>query len=231
MKEQRIKMTENERIAANALGIDSNYSSINMVEDSIDTLIQKEKANKFNDEVEKYIDEMKEYNESMKQLQDSVGKDPTKLELKPIHEQIIIKPFEHNPFQKMEVSNGIITDTGGFKINVAQNPITGKMEEQEQIILTGLVVEVGPEVKYVQVGDVVFYHRRNRIPIPFFKQGFYNLEERYVLAVVNEGLTERFTKREWINLENIPEILGETVEERIENYKKLENLGLKIVNK
>lgn len=192
MKEPRLKMTENEKLAANALGINSDYSSINMAENSIDTLIQKEKASKFNSELEKYIDEMKEYNESMKQLQDSIGKDPTKLELKPVYEQLIIKPFEHNPFQKIEISNGIITDTGGFKVNVDINPMTGKMEEQEQVILTGLVIEVGPEVKYIKPGDVVFYHRRNRIPIPFFKQGFYNLEERYVLATVNEGLTERF---------------------------------------
>lgn len=32
MKEPRIKMTENEQIAANVLGLDSNYTSINMGE-------------------------------------------------------------------------------------------------------------------------------------------------------------------------------------------------------
>ena len=42
MKEPRIKFTENERIAANALGLDSNYTSINMNEQSIDKVIQKE---------------------------------------------------------------------------------------------------------------------------------------------------------------------------------------------
>ena len=190
MNNVRLNLTENEKLAN--IATELNGKSFSMNEKDINKMIENEKKNKFNDELEKYMDEMKEYNESMQQLQNSIGKDPTKLEIKPIHEQIIIKPFEHNPFQKMEVQNGIITDTGGFKINVDVNPVTGKMEEQEQVILTGCVMEVGPEVKYVKPGDVVFYHRRNRIPIPFFKQGFYNLEERYVLAVVNEGLTERF---------------------------------------
>lgn len=196
----RIKTTNDEKLMQNALGLDVDRAVFNMSENDIDTILDKEKSMKFNTELEKYAEEMKDYNETMKQIQDSVGKDPTKLEIKPLHEQLIIKPFEHNPFQKIEIQNGIITDTGGFKINAAVNPITGKMEEQEQVILTGCVVEVGPEVKYVQVGDIVYYHKRNRIPIPFFKQGFYNLEERYVLAVVNEGLTERFNNAQKVDV-------------------------------
>lgn len=189
MKE-RINFTENEKIAN--IATDFNGSSFSMNQKDLNKMIEKEKQAKFNNELDKYVNEMEEYNETMKQLQESIGSDPLKLEIKPLHEQIIIKPFEHNPFQKIKIDNGIITDVGGFKINVDKNPITGQMEEQEQVILTGCVMEVGPEVKYLKVGDIVFYHRRNRIPIPFFKQGFYNLEERYVLAVVNEGLTERF---------------------------------------
>ena len=189
MKE-RINFTENEKIAN--IATDFNGSSFSMNQKDLNKMIEKEKQAKFNNELDQYVNEMEEYNETMKQLQESIGSDPLKLEIKPLHEQIIIKPFEHNPFQKIKIDNGIITDVGGFKINVDKNPITGQMEEQEQVILTGCVMEVGPEVKYLKVGDIVFYHRRNRIPIPFFKQGFYNLEERYVLAVVNEGLTERF---------------------------------------
>ena len=60
MKEPRIKMTENEQIAANVLGLDSNYTSVNMGEHSIDNMIQREKANKFNNEVEKYNAQLEE---------------------------------------------------------------------------------------------------------------------------------------------------------------------------
>lgn len=190
MDNVRLKLTENEKLAN--IATELNGKSFSMNEKDINKMIETEKKNKFNSELETYMNEMNDYEESMKNLQDSIGKDPAKLEIKPTHEQLIIKPFKHNPFQKIEVKNGIITDTGGFNINVDINPATGKMEEQPQVILTGCVIEVGPEVKYVRPGDVVFYHRRNVIPIPFFRQGFYNLEERYVLAVVNEGLSERF---------------------------------------
>lgn len=190
MDNVRLKLTENEKLANMATELEGKTFSMN--ERDINKMIETERKNRFNNELEKYENEMKEYNETMKQLQDSIGKDPTKLEIKPLHEQLIIKPFKYNPFQKIEVQNGIIVDTGGYKVNVDKNPITGKMEEQQQVILTGCVMEVGPEVKYVKPGDVVFFHRRNYIPIPFFKQGFYNLEERYVLAVVNEDLAERF---------------------------------------
>lgn len=127
MDNVRLNLTENEKLAN--IATELNGKSFSMNERDINKMIEKEKKNKFNDELEMYMDEMKEYNKSMQQLQNSIGKDPTKLEIKPIHEQVIIKPFEHNPFQKIEVQNGIITDTGGFKINVDVNPVTGKMEE------------------------------------------------------------------------------------------------------
>ena len=129
MKE-RINFTENEKIAN--IATDFNGSSFSMNQKDLNKMIEKEKQAKFNNELDKYVNEMEEYNETMKQLQESIGSDPLKLEIKPLHEQIIIKPFEHNPFQKIKIDNGIITDVGGFKINVDKNPITGQMEEQEQ---------------------------------------------------------------------------------------------------
>ena len=96
MNNVRLNLTENEKLAN--IATELNGKSFSMNEKDINKMIEKEKKNKFNDELEKYMDEMKEYNESMQQLQNSIGKDPTKLEIKPTHEQIIIKPFEHNPF-------------------------------------------------------------------------------------------------------------------------------------
>ena len=70
--------------------------------------------------------------------------------------------------------------------------MTGKYEEQKQFIITGCVVEVGPEVKYLQEGDVVYYRVDTAVPVPFLKQGLVSINENQVIAVVNEGLTERF---------------------------------------
>ena len=192
MKEPRIKMTESEQIAANVLGLDSNYTSINMGERSIDNMIQREKANKFNNEVEKYDAQLEENQKTFEETQSQVAYDVNKAEIKPMFARLIIKPFKVNPFQKMEVKGGIIVDAGGYTPHAELNPMTGKYEEQKQFIITGCVVEVGPEVKYLQEGDVVYYRVDTAVPVPFLKQGLVSINENQVIAVVNEGLTERF---------------------------------------
>lgn len=190
MKEPRIKFTENEELALNAL--DSDYTSINMGERDINTLIQKEKANKFNNQVEQYEAKLEENNKTFKETQDELSYDINKAEIKPMFSRIIVKPFKVNPFQKMEVKSGIIVDAGGYTPHAEVNPMTGKYEEQKQFIVTGYVVEVGPEVKYLQEGDVIYYRVDTAVPVPFFKQGFVSVNENQIIAVVNEGLTERF---------------------------------------
>lgn len=192
MKEPRIKMTENEQIAANVLGLDSNYTSINMGERSIDKMIQREKANKFNNEVEKYNAQLEENQKTFEEAQSQVAYDINRAEIKPMFARLIIKPFKVNPFQKMEVKGSIIVDAGGYTPHAELNPMTGKYEEQKQFIITGCVVEVGPEVKYLQEGDVVYYRVDTAVPVPFLKQGLVSINENQVIAVVNEGLTERF---------------------------------------
>ena len=192
MKEPRIKMTENEQIAANVLGLDSNYTSINMGERSIDNMIQREKANKFNNEVEKYNAQLEESQKTFEEAQSQVAYDINRAEIKPMFARLIIKPFKVNPFQKMEVKGSIIVDAGGYTPHAELNPMTGKYEEQKQFIITGYVVEVGPEVKYLQEGDVVYYRVDTAVPVPFLKQGLVSINENQVIAVVNEGLTERF---------------------------------------
>lgn len=192
MKEPRIKFTENERIAANALGLDSNYTSINMNEQSIDKVIQKERTNKFNDELEQYSTKLEESNKTLEEAQNQVAYDINKVEIKPMYQRVILKPFKVNPFQKMEVKGGIIVDAGGYTPHAELNPMTGKYEEQKQLIVTGCVIEVGPEVKYLKEGDVVYYRVDTSVPIPFLKQGLVSVSETQIIAVVAESLTERF---------------------------------------
>lgn len=192
MKEPRIKFTENERIAANALGLDSNYTSINMDEQSIDKVIQKERTNKFNDELEQYSTKLEENNKTLEEAQNQVAYDINKVEIKPMYQRVILKPFKVNPFQKMEVKGGIIVDAGGYTPHAELNPMTGKYEEQKQLIVTGCVIEVGPEVKYLKEGDVVYYRVDTSVPVPFLKQGLVSVSETQIIAVVAESLTERF---------------------------------------
>lgn len=192
MKDVRLYSTENEKIAKELLGIDSNFTSVNMKENSLDSLIKKEKARKFNSEVEKYNEKLEQNNKDFEESQDKIEYDISKAEIKPMFSRILVQPFKVNPFQKMKVENGLIIDTGGYTPHMQLNEQTGRYEEQKQFIVTGCVVEVGPEVKYLKEGDVIFYRVDTAVPVPFFKQGFVSLAESQIIAVVNEGLQDRF---------------------------------------
>ena len=192
MKDVRLYSTENEKIAKELLGTDSNFTSVNMKENSLDSLIKKEKARKFNSEVEKYNEKLEQNNKDFKESQDKVEYDISKAEIKPMFSRILVQPFKVNPFQKMKIENGLIIDTGGYTPHTQLNEQTGRYEEQKQFIVTGCVIEVGPEVKYLKEGDVIFYRVDTAVPVPFFKQGFVSLAESQIIAVVNEGLQDRF---------------------------------------
>ena len=192
MKDVRLYSTENEKIAKELLGTDSNFTSVNMKENSLDSLIKKEKASKFNSEVEKYNEKLEQNNKDFEESQNKVEYDISKAEIKPMFSRILVQPFKVNPFQKIKVKNGLIIDTGGYTPHTQLNEQTGRYEEQKQFIVTGCVVEVGPEVKYLKEGDVIFYRIDTAVPVPFFKQGFVSLAESQIIAVVNEGLQDRF---------------------------------------
>lgn len=192
MKDVRLYSTENEKIAKELLGTDSNFTSVNMKENSLDSLIKKEKARKFNSEVEKYNEKLEQNNKDFEESQDKIEYDISKAEIKPMFSRILVQPFKVNPFQKMKIENGLIIDTGGYTPHTQLNEQTGRYEEQKQFIVTGCVIEVGPEVKYLKEGDVIFYRVDTAVPVPFFKQGFISLAENQIIAVVNEGLQDRF---------------------------------------
>ena len=192
MKDVRLYSTEKERIAREMLGADGDFTLVNLKEDSIDSLIKKEKTRKFNSEVEQYNEKLEQNYKDFKDNQDKIEYDINKAEIKPMFARVLVQPFTVNPFQKMKVENGLITDTGGCTPHTQFNEQTGRYEEQKQFIVTGCVIEVGPEVKYLKEGDVIFYRVDTAVPVPFFKQGFVSLAESQIIAVVNEGLQDRF---------------------------------------
>lgn len=191
MDNVRLNLTESEKVAQVALGL-GDHMKFNMQENNLNTLINREKANKFNDQVDAYNEVLNENNKKTEQAQSELPYDIEKAELKPMFSRIIVKPLSHNPFQKIEMRGSLIVDAGGYTPHAELNPVSGKYEEQKEFIVTGCVVEVGPDVKYLQEGDVVYYRRDTVVPVPFFKQGLVSLAENQVIAAVNEGLTERF---------------------------------------
>lgn len=193
MNNVRICTTNNEKLAQEARGVNDSLV-FNMSENTVDNLIQKEKASKFNSEVEQYNEQLEKNNKDFQESKDKVNYDIEKAEIKPMFNRVLVQQFKVNPFQKMEVKGGIIVDTGGYNPHTQFNQQSGKYEEQDQFIVTGCVIEVGPETKYLKEGDVIYFRKDTAVPVPFFKQGFVSLGESQIIAVVNEGLQDRFNK-------------------------------------
>lgn len=194
MKDVRLGLTENERIAQNIVGLNTDSLNFNMSEGNIGDIIQREKQNKFNGMVDEYVDKLNAHTEALRRSTEQLGYDITKLEIKPTFNRILITLFEKNPFQKITVNkSGIITDMGGLNPTY-KNTNSGEIEEAKQMIIVGVIQEVGPDVKYAKVGDTVFVDRDSARPVPFYKQGLHCISEQQVIAIVNEGLENRFEK-------------------------------------
>ena len=65
---ERLYLTENEKLAQAAIGL-GDHLKFNMQENNIDTLIKKEKANKFNSQVDAYKEALEENNKKTEQAQ------------------------------------------------------------------------------------------------------------------------------------------------------------------
>ena len=201
-KDKRVIMTQEEKMAQDIFG--TNGVNFHMGENKIDVskgigtrsniedLFEKEKARKFNTQVDEYTERLEKHVEGLKEAGEQLGNIES-VEIKPMFNRILITPFKQNPFQRIKVENGIITDMGGLAPEF-KNMDNGRIEEMEQMIITGAVQEVGPEVKYIVPGDVIMYRKETAMPVPFFKQGLMCIAETQVIAVVNEGLEARFAE-------------------------------------
>lgn len=193
MSNVRLNLTENERIAQSIVGMESDSLGFHMSNaDEIGSIIQKEKQNRFNNQVDDYVEKLSAHTKALQESTEKLGYDISKLEIKPTFNRLLITLFDKNPFQKITTTrSGIITDMGGLAPTY-KNTDSGEIEEAQQMILVGVVQEVGPDVKYIKPGDTIFMDRNSAKPVPFYKQGLHCLSEQQVIAIVNEGLEGRF---------------------------------------
>ena len=188
-----MKMYENSTgtIVNAILGADTNAQTMILDEKYFDEKTKREQSSKIeqdiNDVKEKYEKHLAQLEEDTKQIQG----DFNKLEIMPLTSYVLIKPFESNPSQKIHKSeSGLIIDSGGIAPSFKSQE-TGDIIDANQYIKVGLVTEVGTECKFLKPGDVVFYNIASEVQVPFFKFGFVIVAEQRILAVVNEGLTDR----------------------------------------
>lgn len=184
--------TKNVNLAKQVVGIESDAQIFQMGEAPTMEELAKDKAREqFNDKVDEYVEKLDQHASLLDKYRDEVTSDLENLEILPLYEGILIKPFSENPFQRIKKEGNLIVDLGGQRPEYKSNH-TGEWEEEESFIHFGVVIAAGPTAKYVKDGDVVMWRKPSETPVPFYKQGFVLVNEHSIMVTVNEGLSERF---------------------------------------
>lgn len=140
-----------------------------------------------NDKIDKYEVELREAVEKMKSL---TG---TNMEIKAVNNNMLVEKFTTNPFQKIEKEGNLLI-LNGMAPTYKSNE-TGEFEEEDPFIHVGFVWDAGPECKWVKDGDVIMWTKPSEMIVPFYKHNLVSINETRVLAVINEGLNERFKEK------------------------------------
>lgn len=190
--EQRIVMNSNEKIARMVSGLESDAKHFVVNGEAADKVLQREAINKYNTQVSEYEEKLNKYEAMVEDCKKEVTRDLKDLQIKPLSNYVIVKPYNENPFQQIKRSDsGIITDLGGMTPTYKSNE-TGEWEEEDLMIKTGVIMEVGPDCKYAKVGDSTFWTIASEVMLPFFRQGFFVVNETRLLALINSDLDTRF---------------------------------------
>ena len=191
MNDFRNVMNGNEKMARKIVGTDTE-AKFTVEDDTADELVQREKAVKFNEQVEIMETKLNSYMKNIEEQTAKMASDLNGVDIMPMYAYVLVKPFEHNPFQKISVSSsGIITDTGGMA-GEYKSEEDGRMHEEEELIKVGMVVETGHKCEFLKKGDLVFYNAMaSAVQVPFYRLGLVAVNEQRILAVVNDDLTSR----------------------------------------
>lgn len=181
----------NEKLARNKSGLE-NATYFTVDGKSSDKLFEDEAKQKYNEQVNEFTNKLDKYSESLEEYGKKFNNTIEDLEIKAIGSNMLIHVFSENPFQKIKTSDsGIILDTGGMAPEYKSNE-TGELEEEKSFVHVGVVVDAGPQCKYIKEDDVIMWTVPSELPVPFFRQNLVTVNESRVLAVVGSKLTERF---------------------------------------
>jgi len=190
----RNELSMQEKIAREISKVDSDAVFVNMNDKSLDEHIDAMKREKWNESVQKIEDKFANHEKKLQEAADEYAKNLNEVQIMPIGNYVIVRPFTENPFQKVTVSSsGLITDLGGM-IPEYKNSDSGEYEEAEQVIKVGVVIEAGPECKWLKSGDTIMWTVMSEVVIPFYNFGFRLVNETRAICVINDDLNERFKK-------------------------------------
>lgn len=188
---ERMNLNSNEKLALATTGMEGTGEHFIVNGQTAEDILVKEQQAKFNNAVDSYVDKFDKHREELENYAKTLSEDIGGLEIMPMFAYALIQPFEKNPFQQIKITeSGLITDLGGMTPEYKSNE-TGEIEEENQYIKVGTVIEVGHKCEFLKPGDIVFYTIASECMVPFFRQGFVVVNENRIMAVVNEKLTER----------------------------------------
>lgn len=187
----RNELNSSEKVSRTIVGADTN-AKFTVNNQSADDLLKAEKAAKFNEQVTIMENKLSEHMDAIAKQAEELAMDMQGVDIVPLYAYVLVKPFEHNPFQKIEVSeSGIITNTGGLTPEYKSEE-DGRVHAEEELIKVGMVVETGHKCEFLKQGDLVFYNAMaSAVDVPFYRLGLVAVNEQRIIAVVNDDLTAR----------------------------------------
>ena len=193
----RERLSEKEQIARMVTGVDTDSTFMGVDDRSLDKMIDNAERQKWNDSVKEIEDKFKEHENALQEAADEYAKKLDGVQIYPIANYVIVRPFKENPFQKVKIDEktGLILSTGGLIPEYKRND-SGEYEEAEQGIKTGVVIQAGPECKWLKDGDTIMWAVMSEVVIPFYNFGFRLVNENRAICVINDDLEERFKKQD-----------------------------------
>jgi hypothetical protein len=193
----RERLSEKEKIARVVTGVDTDSTFMGVDDRSLDKMIDNAERQKWNDSVKEIEDKFKDHENALQEAADEYAKKLDGVQIYPIANYVIVRPFKENPFQKVKIDEktGIILSTGGLIPEYKRND-SGEFEEAEQVIKTGVVIQAGPECKWLKDGDTIMWAVMSEVVIPFYNFGFRLVNENRAICVINDDLEERFKKQD-----------------------------------
>lgn len=126
-----------------------------------------------------------------KQIEESnkVKEESKNLEIMPLGGYVLVKIYDHNPWEQIKMTDaGIIIPVFDGKYKSKE---TGEEERENVIVKFATVLEVGPDVKQIKVGDDIAFRNGIQFPVPFLGQDLYVIGQNNIFVVINEGLKNR----------------------------------------
>lgn len=193
----RERLSEKEKIARVVTGVDTDSTFMGVDDRSLDKMIDNAERQKWNDSVKEIEDKFKDHENALQEAADEYAKKLDGVQIYPIANYVIVRPFKENPFQKVKIDEktGLILSTGGLIPEYKRND-SGEFEEAEQVIKTGVVIQAGPECKWIKDGDTIMWAVMSEVVIPFYNFGFRLVNENRAICVINDDLEERFKNKD-----------------------------------